>query len=101
MILYKDFEWKQPEYIINGLPKPRKCPHCGGSALLDAHGNIECGKPRWNKLEACGYNHYETSSVKRSIELWNKYDCYSKVQFEELSIVHYQLIHGIDSYPDW
>jgi hypothetical protein len=98
MILYKNFSWQQPEHIIQGLPEPRKCPHCGGSALLDANGNIECQLDWHKKSEKCGYNHYETMSVKRSIELWNKYDCYSQVKFEELSDVHYFLIHRC--YPD-
>lgn len=98
MILYKNFKWQQEDFIVSGLPIPRNCPHCNGSAILYGDGRIECQKPYYEKSEACGYNHYDTTSPRRSIELWNKYDDYSKVKYEEWSDVHYFLAYN--KYPE-
>jgi len=111
MIFYKDFQWQQEDFIIQGLPLPRPCPHCGYSPVLYSDEKlyyIECSCPQYIKrldrpgydesLEICGYNHYTTTEVKRTIDLWNKYDAYYRVNYEELSDVHYYLIHR--EYPE-
>ncbi len=84
MIFYKDFKWQQPDYVVDGFPEPRPCPHCGGSAIVENY-SVQCQKPWFEKTEACGYNHYDASlTLRKAIEAWNKYDSYSKCPQEEL-----------------